>query len=892
MLTEAAKTLWGKSDRDKNDGQWHPLICHMVDVVACSMGILEREPQRTRELYARDLGFSSFAEAKPWLMLFISLHDVGKASPSFQSLWKTGAEQVNSLGLTWTQSPAYFPHGFISQYAFEELEWKTPLDWDVLKRIADAVACHHGLRATHTQLRDLNDIDCGFGSKPWMKVRQELFDACIELFSVDWNNAPALTQFTAAAFERLAGLCSFADWLGSNQDFFLFEPEMNDLGAYWKRSVTRAENALDQIGWTIRTPLKTGDLTFSQIFPFPPRPLQSAVFEILEHTQAPTMLLIEAPMGEGKTEAAFHSHLILQKACGHRGLYLALPTRATGNAMYKRTVEFINSLRPQTPVDLQLLHGSTLLNDQFQNLRIRNVDEQKKKSKKSSVMALEWFSNKKRGLLSEYGVGTVDQALMGILPVKHQFVRIWGLGNRTIVIDEVHAYDVYTSSLIEVLLRWLHALGSSVIVMSATLPRARREALLKAYGGQELPKEAVCYPRVFKVSQGVISAKSFPADPDRAQTVELVKARADIESIAEKILESVENGGCAACITNTVQRAQDLYRALELKAKALGITLKLFHARYPAKQRQKLEEDVLRAFGKNGQRPEKAILVGSQVLECSLDYDVDILYTDLAPIDLILQRAGRLWRHNRANRSPNQTQPKLVIMGLEHDSELPELNKNLYWDLIYDEDVLLRSYALLRERSSLHMPADIDELVEAVYSNEPQNLPEALMAAIEAARVKTEKTKAEHQNLGFHTVIGTPENYLERDEKFEMYDPDENPKKHKQLQVATRLGEPSVTVIPIHQQPDGKYQLEDMVFSLEDIPDFVQGKRMFLHNVALGRWEIMPVLWEKGVPEAWKEHPLLRNCYPLELVNGKAIFGKLEVSLDDVLGVVYTKLQA
>ena len=190
--------------------------------------------------------------------------------------------------------------------------------------------------------------------------------------------------------------------------------------------------------------------------------------------EEPGILLVEAPMGEGKTEAAFYAHLELQRRFGHRGMYVALPTKATGNAMFLRTLKFLRKHGTDRKLDLQLLHGATLLNDTFQNLRLSGIHDPETGGE---IRAGEWFTSKKRALLSEYGVGTVDQAILPILPVRHNFVRLWGLANRVVVFDEIHAYDAYTGTLLVHLLRWLLALGSSVVLLSATLPPSIRRKL-------------------------------------------------------------------------------------------------------------------------------------------------------------------------------------------------------------------------------------------------------------------------------------------------------------------------------------------------------------------------------------------------------------------------------
>ena len=220
----------------------------MLDVSACAETILEREPARTLDLYAQDIGFTTFAEARPWLLSFITLHDLGKASPTFQALWPDGAARVKQHGLTWRKEPTYVPHGFVSQFSLEEEDQplKASLARDLVRQAADAVGCHHGLRASASDL-NVNDRELGTGA--WEDVRRELVEATLELFGADLGNAPNVPELGGAAFYRLAGLTSFADWIGSNQDFFAFVPEVGNLKDYYWTSLSKGQVALDKIGW-------------------------------------------------------------------------------------------------------------------------------------------------------------------------------------------------------------------------------------------------------------------------------------------------------------------------------------------------------------------------------------------------------------------------------------------------------------------------------------------------------------------------------------------------------------------------------------------------------------------------------------------------------------------
>jgi CRISPR-associated endonuclease/helicase Cas3 len=293
-------------------------------------------------------------------------------------------------------------------------------------------------------LRNHRD-DEAIGNAQWTRIREDIYTTLETLFLV--TTVPRIGKISGPDFMILAGLTSFADWIGSNRDWFPFgSPEdCKDVQTLWKSRRAMATSALSQIGWERRDPLIPEARTFKEMFAREPRPLQAATAAMLTSCNEPAVVLIEAPMGEGKTEAAFLAHADLQRALGHRGLYMALPSQATGNAMFERTLSFLRDNGLGRPLDMQLLHGATLLNDTYQELRLEGVDDG---DGKGSVRAREWFTHKKRALLSEYGVGTVDQGLLTILPIRHQFVRLWGLANRTVVFDEIHAYDAYTGALL------------------------------------------------------------------------------------------------------------------------------------------------------------------------------------------------------------------------------------------------------------------------------------------------------------------------------------------------------------------------------------------------------------------------------------------------------------
>jgi CRISPR-associated endonuclease/helicase Cas3 len=601
----------------------------------------------------------------------------------------------------------------------------------------------------------------------------------------------------------------------------------------------------------------------------------------------PSILLVEAPMGEGKTEAAFFAHLELQRHFGHRGLYVALPTKATGNAMFTRTLNFLSSQGKGRKLDLQLLHGATLLNDTFQNLRLTGIHDS---ATGGEIRAGEWFTHKKRALLSEYGVGTVDQALLPILPVRHNFVRFWGLANRVVIFDEIHAYDAYTGTLLVHLLRWLLALGSSVVLLSATLPPSIRRKLAGIVGAS-LAEQETDYPRLTVFHPGAVEQTHFKADPARRRTLRLIGVPPDLPAMRSALEEHLAKGGMGLALVNTVQRAQELYllfaegEPLEREGQRVGKRLSdgsevfLFHSRFPADRRQKREEHAMEVFGGSGNREGRKILIATQVVEQSLDLDFDLIATDLAPIDLILQRAGRLWRHAREFRPVSE--PILLVAGLAGD-EPPSFGKPLWWEAVYREDLLLRTWSLLRNRQDLTLPEEIDVLVREVYEEQVE-ISESLQEWLDKALLEGEGKTYAQKIQADQAIIGFPDDASWNDSaRFVLYDEDE-PGVHRALMAETRLGEDSIVVIPLWPKDE---------FRPKTTPDFGQAKRWFLRALSLSRKGVVKKLQKLGVPEGWKQSALLRNCFPLVLSAEGRWTEDATVRLDGDLGVVYELKEA
>lgn len=804
--------LWGKADparAGQGRPDWHPLLCHVLDVVACAERLLVHVREDRWRALAAPLGLNK-EEALPWLLFFVALHDLGKATPPFQIKVESRRDALVLLGLDFPVRDE--PHGNLSVPLATSVLTGLGVSPALARWVARAVGAHHGEFTALGHLARSLEAKKGAlfpvlaGKAPlWAELRVHLVDALAEVCGIIAGAPrpalPASSVDLHAWVADLAGLTTVTDWLGSNADVFEYVPPPESPQQYYfDVARERAERAVTSAGW--RPPPRSSGRTFLQLFGRTPWPLHIAVEELLPSLRAPSLVIVEAPMGEGKTEAALSIFDALS-ARGATGLYFALPTQATSNQIFGRVERFFRSAFPGEAHGLHLVHGDAGLSDAYEALQrrawsFRAIGDVAGRTGDLGPIADVWFARGKRALLAPIGVGTVDQALLGVLPVRHGFLRLHGLAGKVVVIDEAHAYDTYTSELLDRLLSWLSALRATVVLLSATLPSARRDALLRAYGGASPPRSS--YPRITVASEG--NAASITFQPRRAP-VPVALAWKALAELPSELGQVLSGGGCAVWIVNTVRTAQRTYRDL-LRLQEEGslprdLAIDLLHARFPYDARAARERLAEERFGPGeDKRPRSALLVGTQVLEQSLDLDFDLMITELAPVDLILQRAGRLHRHDRKQQRPAAVRrPALWLLRPEGETRPngPTFGSSAY---VYAEAILLRTWLALRARSEVLLPVDIEPLIEAVYSQSHEAPPEIAARLSELDRAHREETRSESNQA--RSIDLPPPGGDDPFRDLASLKDVEDPAMHPGLRAVTRLGDPSVEIIPFQKQ--------------------------------------------------------------------------------------------
>lgn len=608
--------------------------------------------------------------------LIAAAHDVGKISPAFQE--KIHRDIGKNLGLVNPELDKLIGyHSSVSQAAVSSCS----------KYIPEVLGRHHGESPTSVESPDAGI----YGGSGWQKERMDLLSDLKEGLNVDW---PIVSSALHA--DVLSGLTTVADWIGSGS---LFDEVNQDS---WKNCISEA---LDRAGF-VAPKIRKG-LSFTEVFGFSPRDIQTTLGKAINTRGA---YVLEAPMGEGKTEAALYAAYQALEKGDATGIYFALPTQLTSDKIYDRMNQFLIKILDESDSNRRslLLHSSAWLRDTELGA--------------DGSPGHSWFNGAKRGLLAPFAVGTVDQALMGVMNVKHGFVRTFGLAGKVVILDEVHSYDSYTGTILNELVKALRELHCTVIILSATLTDKQRYKVLGAPPDSEREKPPTPYPLI----------SVFPKEGmlQELETARLEDAKVDVRISAnddeaiEEVLLRAERGEQILWVENTVVEAQKRYCLLAAKASEIGVDCGLLHSRFLKTDRQKNEDKWVGLFGKTGRdsRQEKGrILVGTQVLEQSLDIDADFLVTRLCPTDMLFQRLGRLWRH-RENDTIRPTEAKreawILAPGLNEVIQDQEtFGKSAK---VYSPYILCRTLEVWQNILSINLPSEIRTLLEATYEERPE----------------------------------------------------------------------------------------------------------------------------------------------------------------------------
>ena len=663
LVSDHLSAFWGKAQpREASPSQSHPLIAHSLDVAAVSSLL----PRGGLSLPGSSLG---------WLA---ALHDIGKFSRPFQAKVQEHWPAL-CLGIFNPDQVSSGPKhdaltlGLLTETASDLVDSVLPprqngIGWlaSDRARVFRALAGHHGRPVAMPDMgRGVLGPECEAAARAFVQ-------AMTDVFRPPPIPCPADPRALAQLEWELAGLITLADWVGSRQSWFPYAAEtaVRDPSTYyWTCAMPRAAVALAEAGL-----LRARASTFRGLHAlFPavatPSPIQHwAGTAVLP--DGPVLVVVEDLTGGGKTEAAVTLvHRLIASGRAH-GMFLALPTTATANAMFDRMASAYERLfAAESRPSLALAHGKASLDPRFAPAFAGGPEHRERPSsgdpadETAESHCSSWLADdRRRALLAEVGVGTIDQALLAVLPVRHATLRQFGLRGKVLVIDEAHAFDPYMREELRTLLQFHAAMGGSAVLLSATLPHATCQALVDAFrkglGAAPAVLRSTEYPLATLTGAGTVQEQACAPRKGLPRTVTVTRA-ADERAVLARVLAAERAGAAVAWVRNTVDDA--LAAAALLRAE--GLEPMVFHARFAMCDRLLIEAAVLRRFGKNAEAADRAgILVATQVVESSLDLDFDLLCTDLAPMDSLIQRAGRLFRHERERVL---VAPEMVVLSPE-----------------------------------------------------------------------------------------------------------------------------------------------------------------------------------------------------------------------------------
>lgn len=790
-LSEAALHVWAKSGYHPERRHWLPLWLHLLDAAAVAEHLARTwlapsiQDLIDREMAGSTTGLSPTDEFCLLVSWLAGVHDIGKCSPAFASKVPHLYDRMREAGLEYIHvepdERRRMPHGLAGHQVVRDwLRTDYEATYDGGMALASVVGAHHGIPPSKESVtRRMVGREHLIGGGTWAQARRDLLAFITERTRAE----PLLAHWAQRAWSRpflveLSGLVIVADWISSTEDYFPLVPEDDDALDLLTPTehASRVHEGLARLEiptpWRPRDEGAEPDQMLAQRFSLPDgsraTDVQAWALRTARTMDLPGLLLIKDSTGGGKTEAALMAAEVLAARTGRSGVLFALPTQATTDAMFSRELSWLARIdeayaEAGSPSDfaVQLIHGRARLNEEAHGLRRRGYairdrllgslggerpdglcpagigwDEAEARAGRvlspreehhADIAIMAWFNGRKKAMLSDFVVTTVDHLLFGAMRSPHLAMRHLGLSRKVVIVDEVHSYSTYMNVYLDRALTWLAFYGVPVVLLSATLSEARCAAMVDAYrrglllrDGKRLPKhpepEPVRTAFPCLVTAGHDGAEVIPvASAGRRSTTRLRRLPKD--ALLPLLEDRLADGGCALIVRNTVRRAQETY---ELLRERFGEEVSLNHARFTVGDRLAKDRDLVERFGppRSGpHRPHRAIVVATQVVEQSLDVDFDLLVTDLAPIDLVLQRMGRLHRHERSRPARLAASTCYVDHLPQADADVPRLEHGAA--AIYGGQDMLLSAAVLNQvidgRGTVTVPDDVQDLIEGVY---------------------------------------------------------------------------------------------------------------------------------------------------------------------------------
>lgn len=773
---------WGKAKKDPEQAgpDYHLLAYHSLDVATVGWHLLNPNNKLCQEL-------AEFIQLSPKQLqrLFtfaLVLHDLGKFSGAFQALKLFDTPALHQFKVRRPYDGAKARHDMLGwvlwQIALEEgldlpLLTKQALTSDVLENalctLLDTTWGHHGKPIRPRHIVELEDH---LADANILHAKSFIEDAA-NLLQPEWP-AAFFTAEVQQCFRQiswhLAGVAILADWLGSDTRHFPYQTEAISLVAYWPEALAKAGRAVAATDLFKSFNVQPFS-NFQQQFGFTPTPLQQWAATV-PLAEGPQLFILEDVTGSGKTEAALTLTQRIMAADQADGFYFGLPSMATSNAMFKRVTSHYQQMYQGCVPSIVLAHGARDMEQAFRDLLLPSSagdtnyqpDEQT-----ATAVCNEWFADsRKKALLAPVGVGTLDQALLAVLPRRHQALRMIGLHRKVLIFDEVHAADEYMLVLLQDLLQ-LHARqGGSVILLTATLAQQQRQQLARRWldvlGQPELIDCSDDFPLATQVSMVGMQQAALASRADVCRTLKVAFLHS-VENCVAAIVEAVAKGQSVVWICNSVGDALAAYNVVSAALTEPEQCL-LFHSRFALIDRQRIERQVLSTLGKQSTAIERKgkVVISTQVFQESLDADADLMISDLCPIDDLIQRAGRLHRHTRDAQGSYQAgiaDQRLAPVLYVHSPEFTN-SPNADWlsaqfrntQLVYrSPGKLWLGLRVLTEQQVIRMPEDARLLIESVYGEHvSKEIPEALWQdeLMHHGEVQRKTNKAMQQTIDWY----------------------------------------------------------------------------------------------------------------------------------------------